>query len=133
MESLTLPKILIVDDEPELVEVLTLALKQDYKITSFQSAHDICRKVEFVKPDLILMDVILHAYNGIAASKELKINKATWDIPVLLMTARSNTKGFIEDARAEDLIKKPFNLADLRNRIASMCKISQEKKYSTIH
>jgi len=112
------PKILIVDDVPENVEVLGEILADGYDI---QCAFSGIEALELAadEPDLILLDVMMPGMDGFEVCARLKADAATADIPVIFVTARSSpedeTAAF--EAGAMDFITKPVNRATVRARI----------------
>lgn len=112
--------VLIVDDMPLNIQVLANTLKDECKIlvaTSGNEALDIANGV--LKPDLILLDVMMPNIDGYEVCRQLKGDAQTKDIPIIFVTA----KGEVEDEEqgltlgAVDYISKPFNLAIVRARV----------------
>lgn len=117
---MTKKKILVVDDEREIVNSLCLALEmKDYDtITAFDghAALEIARKE---KPDLIILDIMMPKLNGYQVCRELKKDAATKSIPILMVTAKTQESDYFwgKETGADEYIKKPFNLLDLLDRI----------------
>ena len=116
-------KILIVDDEPEMVEMLQSRLGHNgYEVITAVTGEDCLVKAEEEKPDIILLDVLLPGISGFEVSKKLKANKTTKDIPVIMVTALIG-----EDAKVKGLergakyfISKPFDPEDLLSQIKTI-------------
>lgn len=113
------PKLLVVDDQPQHMELLVQTLSQDYQVymaTNGEQALALCRDDA---PDLILLDVQMPGLDGFAVCKALKATPATAAIPVILVTARSDagqeTHGL--SLGAVDFIVKPINPAVVRARV----------------
>jgi putative two-component system response regulator len=113
-------RVLIVDDTPINIKVLSDALKDDYKISVAQSgkkALELVRNPE--QPDIILLDVMMPEMDGYEVCRKLKSDTATKKIPVIFVTAMSEeqdeTLGF--DVGAVDYITKPFSIPLARQRI----------------
>ncbi len=123
-------KILVVDDEPDMVEMIKTALEggAHQVITAFngQEGLDKARKE---KPDAIVMDIMMPVKDGFVACKELKGDPAISHIPVLVLTAVSehfaNTryaKSMGLDLDAEDYIDKPVDPKLLLTRLNKLLK-----------
>lgn len=109
-------KILIIDDEPELVEAITVRLKASgYEIISAYDGQQGLDKAEKIKPDLILLDLIMPKKNGYEVCKNLKTNSSTRDIPILIFTAsgQHDLEKKCIAAGACAVIIKPFETAEL--------------------
>jgi len=103
--------ILIVDDEPTNLQVLGELLKSDYKTRVCRSgaqALDICSKA--VKPDLVLLDIMMPEMDGLAVCKALKSNPETEFIPIIFVSALSQTDDVVKGLKlgAVDYITKPI-------------------------
>jgi len=109
-------KILVVDDEPDMVAMLRMRLeKNGYIVIDADNEEGCLKKASEEKPDLILLDVLLPGMGGFGVCKRLKENAGTKDIPVIMVTAligESAKKTGIESGAAY-LISKPFDPADL--------------------
>ncbi len=112
--------VLLVDDEAGSLCVLrTTMLKQGYQTflaTSGERAIDIAQRV---KPDLILLDVVMQGIDGIETCRRLKAHPATARIPVIFMSSRTETDDVVAgfDAGAADYINKPLKLGEVCARV----------------
>lgn len=113
-------KILIVDDEPGIVRLLSMRLKaKGYEILEAFNGLE-CVKVALKKvPDLILLDIKMHKMDGISAFEEIIKLKATKAIPVLFMTAYPTTeiKDLVLKMGAKGCISKPFISEDFERTV----------------
>ncbi len=121
-------KILIVDDEPDLCDVLSTLLKQEGYQTLI--ANDGKMALEAAKksiPNLILMDVMMPRMNGFQALEKLKKEKLTMYIPVIMVTAKSDEKDIEEGIShfADKYITKPYDLKKLLNEVEKTLAISE--------
>src|SRR5688500_4739160 len=112
--------ILIVDDMPANLGVLTTHLEREgYVAVVAQGGEEGIERAAFVQPDLILLDVMMPGMDGFEACRRLKADEQTRDIPVIFMTALSDTgdklAGFA--AGAVDYVTKPLNGAEVLARI----------------
>lgn len=80
-------KILIVDDEPNVIQILTEKLgSEGFVVDSARDGHEALSKVEIDKPDLILLDIVMPKLDGISVLKKVKENSQTQNIPVIILT-----------------------------------------------
>lgn len=115
------PHILIVDDDTRIRELLTRYLSQNgYRVTAAESAADARRKMEGLAFDLLVLDVMMPGENGISLARALRAGDS--DVPILMLTARSETEQRIEglDAGADDYLGKPFDPRELLLRIGNI-------------
>lgn len=113
------PKLLVVDDQPDNIQLLVQAFAGDYQVfmaTSGQQALAVCQSDP---PDLVLLDVLMPGMDGFAVCSHLKAQAATAHIPIILVTARPDagqeTHGL--GLGAVDFISKPVNPAVVRARV----------------
>ncbi|MBU0506786.1 MAG: response regulator [bacterium] len=117
---MTKRKVLIVDDELDLSEVTSFRLEvQGYEVRQAYNGHEGVEMAKTYQPDLILMDVLMPVMDGYEASKMLKRDEATRNIPVIAFTAANETMiGRKTIQRADDVVLKPFNIEDLLSKIS---------------
>jgi len=133
--------ILIVDDAPKNIQVLGTVLKEKgYQIKAATDGKQALAAVEKSLPDLILLDIMMPEMDGFATIKALKENPATRDIPVIFLTAKTETDDVVRgfELGAVDYVTKPFNSAellarvkthiDLKNANEQISNISRERK-----
>jgi DNA-binding response OmpR family regulator len=104
-------KILVVEDEPELVRALEVRLKsQDFEIVSALDGEEGLRKAREEKPDLIILDVMLPKIDGFRVSRFLKFDEEYKHIPIIMLTAKveEEDKALGEETGADEYITKPF-------------------------
>jgi len=123
--------ILVVDDTPTNVSILFNALKEsDFRVLISTNGKDAIKKVEYVYPDLILLDVMMPQMDGFEACRILKSQKKTQDIPIIFMTALTDTldkvKGF--ELGAADYITKPFQYEEVLVRINTHLTLKQQRE-----
>ena len=127
--------ILIVDDESDLVELLKYNLaKEGYNIEFAFNGFDGIKIAEVVKPDLIILDLMLPDINGYEVCKRIKQNKYLSLIPVMFLSAKQEevdkVLGF--EAGAEDYMIKPFSINELLARIRAIFKRTLPQKVNTL-
>ena len=112
-------KILIVDDEPDLVKALQIRLKRaGYRVLSAYNADE-CLKLARKKPDLILLDIMMPTLSGIEVCQLLKEDPKLKNIPIIFLTAKDTKEDRIKglSVGADEYIAKPFYSEDLLNKI----------------
>ncbi|MBR8536992.1 response regulator [Carboxylicivirga sediminis] len=114
--------ILLVDDNLEILELLSDKLKSDYKIltaTDGQEGIDFAREYS---PNLIISDIMMPGISGTELCNTLKADEQTSHIPIILLTAKGTSNDEIEglNAGADDYISKPFKIAVLQARIKTI-------------
>jgi two-component system, sensor histidine kinase and response regulator len=115
-----IPTILIVDDNPNNIKVLAIILKQfNYKIVIAADGFGAVEMVDRVRPDLILLDIMMPGMDGYEACKIIKSKKENVNIPVLFLSALDEKESIVEgfEAGGVDYITKPFNKEELFSRI----------------
>jgi len=109
-------KILIVDDEQDIVESLKFVLESyDYTCYCAYNGEDGLKLARDIIPDLIILDVMMPRINGYKISRLLKFDKKYKDIPILMVTARAQEEDKLigEETGADEYITKPFDLDDV--------------------
>ena len=112
--------IYIVEDDENIREIETIALKNsNYMVCAFEKATTFYKKLEDIMPDLVLLDVMLPDESGYDIVRKLRKNPATKKLPVIMVTAKTAEMDMIKglDEGADDYIKKPFSIAELRARV----------------
>lgn len=115
-------KILIVDDEPDIVEFISYSLKsKGYHIATAQDGVEAIRKAKDFRPDLILLDVMMPNKDGIQTIKELRQIPDFEQTAIIFLTALSDEKSEIEGLKtgADDYIAKPIKPELLATRISA--------------
>ena len=115
-------KVLLVDDVPENLSVLTAALEpQGYEIFAAPNGTVALQIAAKAKPDLILLDILMPGLDGLETCRRLKQSEATRDIPVIFITARSETESVVDGFRAGgvDYVVKPFQADEVLTRVTT--------------
>lgn len=113
-------KILIVDDEQDIVESLKFMLEvSGYTCYSAYNGEDGLRMAKELIPDLIILDVMMPKINGYKISRLLKYDKKYKDIPIIMVTARSQEEDKLigEETGVDEYITKPFDLDYVVQRV----------------
>jgi DNA-binding NtrC family response regulator len=121
-------KILLVDDVPANLSVLTAALEPSgYEILAASDGAAALKIAARAQPGLILLDIMMPEMGGLEACRRLKQNEATRDIPVIFITARDETKSLVAGFQAGgvDYVVKPFQAEEVLSRVATHLQISR--------
>lgn len=113
-------KILLIDDEEDLVEELGLCLEgTGYEVVISHDGQEGLEKVRREKPDLILLDVFMPEVNGFQVCHDLKKDPATQSIPIIILTAmaQEKDKSWGKECGADEYITKPCEMGELLSKI----------------
>jgi len=117
------PKILVVDDEPDAVELVDFNLKAaGFDVTAAEDGQEALKKARATLPDLIVLDLMLPEVDGLEVCKILRRDPATAAIPILMLTAKAaeidRVLGF--ELGADDYVTKPFSPRELVLRVRNL-------------
>lgn len=117
-------KILVVDDEKDIVDILKYNLLQqkEFEVLTAYNGRDAIKIAQEEKPDLILLDIMMPELNGFDVCKKLKSSPVTADIPVIFLTAKENEIDEIIglELGADDYIQKPLSPRKIIARVKSV-------------
>jgi len=106
-------KVLVIDDNPGILFVMQQALElQDYDVQTAETFAGV-EAIGEIAPDLIYLDISLVGQDGRKVTQELKGDRRTKDIPVIILTAYPNADELTKEAGANDYLPKPFELEHL--------------------
>src|SRR5262245_21749113 len=117
--TMTRPRILIVEDERALTDVLSYNLQREgYDIVVTHDGQEGLRKAQTLLPDLVILDLMLPVLNGLEVCRELRASERTRQIQVLMLTARAEETDQIVgfSLGADDYVTKPFSVKVLMQR-----------------
>jgi signal transduction histidine kinase len=117
-----LPAVVVAEDNLELSAFIADLLSTFCRVHLASDGADALRLVRSVRPDLVLTDVMMPRVDGIRLTKEIKSDKATSGIPVVLLTAMTNRESLLKgwEAGADDYLFKPFHPKELEVRVRSL-------------
>ncbi len=121
------PSILVVEDEPPLVEVLRYNLeKEGYQVNVAEDGAQALHKVHEAPPDLVILDWMLPELSGIEVCRQLREDPDSRDIPVIMLTARGEEADRVKGlaSGADDYVVKPFSPAELLARVRAVLRRS---------
>src|SRR5215472_15274354 len=124
-------KILVVDDDPELVELVSFNLTQaGYAIGTAENGVEAIKKARSLTPDLIILDIMMPELDGFAVCEILRRDSATASIPIIMLTALSSELGRMAGlgSGASDFLTKPFSPRLLVERIEELLKKTQNSQ-----
>jgi len=116
-------RILIVDDEPGIRQMLSFTLSGDgYTCVEAADIEEAQKAVDARRPDLVLLDWMLPGISGLDFARRLKRNPRTSDVPVIMLTAKAEEPDKIRglDSGADDYITKPFSTRELLARVRAL-------------
>ena len=115
-------RILVVDDEQDLLEILKFNLETEgYEVVTATSAED-ALQLDIASFDLLLLDVMMGGMSGFAMARQLKDNPATSQVPIIFLTARDTENDTVTgfNLGADDYISKPFSLREVMVRVRAV-------------
>jgi two-component system phosphate regulon response regulator PhoB len=118
-----MPTVLVVEDEPAILELIRVnLLDAGYEVQGAADAEDAKRLMMQALPDLLLLDWMLPGQSGLALAKELRAAKRTRELPIIMVTAKSDEADKVTglEAWVDDYVTKPFSPRELKARIKSV-------------
>ncbi|MRG77851.1 MAG: response regulator [Methanosarcinaceae archaeon] len=116
--------IMIVDDEPDTVDLVKLVLETEgYEILVAYSGSEALEKIKTEKPDMVLLDIMMPGMDGWAVRTKLLEDKETKDIPIVMLTARAQPIDKmigLHVVGVADYITKPFGRRELVDRVRAV-------------
>ena len=137
---MTKPKVLIIEDERALQEVLTYNLEREgFEVSSASDGQDGVRRARSFEPDVILLYLMLPVIDGLEVCRQLRADAKTQGIRILMLTARSEEVDEIVgfNMGADDYVTKPFKVKPLIHRIKALLRRAnsdqQSRDFVSIH
>src|SRR5205085_1406754 len=124
------PLILVADDEPVNLALIKRRLEwEHYEIHTAEDGGQAVEAARRVRPDLIILDVMMPVLDGLQACRLLKEDPATRDIPVIFLSAIDDTDAIVGglSSGADDYISKPFRVEELIARVAVAIRLKRER------
>jgi len=115
---MTMKKILVVDDDADILVLMQLTLKMhDFQVEVISTWQQINETITNFNPDLIILDVSLNGADGRDICRTIKESPLTAHIPVILFSANAELGKNFKESRAQAFIAKPYELSDLLKTI----------------
>src|SRR4051795_708099 len=127
-------RVLVVDDEPNIVDVISMALRyQGFKVESASNGREALAAVADFKPHLMLLDIMLPDMEGFDVARRLGGARA--ELPIIFLTARDATEDKIRGLTSggDDYVTKPFSLEELIARIRTVLRRSGAASAESAH
>ncbi len=120
-------KILIVDDDSDILEALKLMLQMEgYQVDMTTKGEEVFKKIEKFNPNLMILDVLLSGKDGREIAKELRNREKTKHLPIIMFSAHPSASRTVKECGADDFLTKPFEIEDLLDKVK---KYIYKKKY----
>lgn len=116
-------KILVVEDEADIAELIRFNLElAKYKVTTAGSGEEALEKVDILKPDLILLDLMLPGLSGLEVCRRLKQDSKPQDFRIIMVTAKGEESDIVQglELGADDYVTKPFSPQVLLARVQAV-------------
>lgn len=110
---------LIVDDDPAIVDAISLILEDEGYEVATASGGNIVSIAELNRPDIVLLDIRLSGQDGRDVCRALKMAPTTARVPVLMISANQHGASYAQQAGADDYLAKPFELDDILAKVAT--------------
>ncbi|HEY6542541.1 MAG TPA: response regulator [Ktedonobacteraceae bacterium] len=113
-------KILVVDDKPDILDVLQQILEMEgYDVVTASDGAKVLPLMHTEQPDLLLLDIWLPGCDGREICRQIKQQEFLWHIPVLLMSAHRDVQQMVAQTSADGYLQKPFQISTLLTTIAN--------------
>jgi DNA-binding response OmpR family regulator len=125
---MTLPYILAVDDDPDVLGTLARTLtREGFEVGRASSGLEALRMLEVRHPDLIILDIMMPGLDGLEVCRRIRANNQYNDLTILFLSARGHTDDVVGglDAGGDDYVSKPFELAELTARVRALIRRGQ--------
>lgn len=117
--------VMVVDDEPDLLELVAYNIRQDgHEVVTASDGLSALQLVKSRQPDVVVLDVMMPGLSGLEVARRLRSQTETASIPIVMLTARTEEKHELEglDAGADDYIAKPFSMQVLIARVKAVAR-----------
>ena len=115
--------ILVVDDEPDILELVEYNLqKEGYEVHTAENGHAALKKAAKVRPDLVLLDVMMPGLDGPACLEQLRQDPRTRELPVIFLTAKGDAAELLrlQELSGRPSLRKPFDPTTLADELRAI-------------
>lgn len=124
-------KVLVIDDEESIVDLIKLGLKYEgFQVEAAFDGPEGLAAAQRIDPDLIILDSILPGVDGLEVLRQLRLNPTTRDVPVLMLTAKGKVQDKVTglETGADDYLAKPFSFEEFVARIRAILRRQQRSR-----
>ncbi len=124
-------KVLVIDDEESIVDLIKLGLKYEgFQVEAAFDGPEGLAAAQRIDPDLIILDSILPGVDGLEVLRQLRLNPVTRDVPVLMLTAKGKVQDKVTglETGADDYLAKPFSFEEFVARIRAILRRQQRSR-----
>ncbi|HLI08480.1 MAG TPA: response regulator transcription factor [Ktedonobacteraceae bacterium] len=121
-------KVLVVDDEENIQELIRLGLRYEgFQVESASDGQEGISAAQRLNPDLVILDLMLPGMDGLEVCRRLRANPTTQDVPILMLTAKDEVRDRVVglDTGADDYLTKPFEFDELVARVRAILRRQQ--------
>ena len=119
MVDMRRPTILVVDDDPVIVDLISSLLEDDYAVLAVYDGRDALRLLRKQRPDLLLLDLMMPGVDGFTVARQVR-EKYQDRLPVLIISAHPNLHSQTQDLGINGFMTKPFEPEELVTRVAQL-------------
>jgi two-component system response regulator MprA len=130
-ESQSLLKVLVIDDEENIIELIKLGLKYEgFQVESASDGPGGLVSAQRINPNVIILDLMLPGMDGLEVCQQLRMNPITRDIPILMLTAKDEVQDRVTglETGADDYLAKPFSFEEFVARIRAILRRQKRSK-----
>lgn len=125
-------RILAVDDDVEMCELVSIALRRHgYEVSTATSVLEGLKEMQKFQPDAVIVDKMMPEMDGYEMVRRIRLDPQFGDVPILVLTAEDNLEGKVDafEIGADDYLNKPFASEELNARLAALLRRSQRNGY----
>lgn len=122
-KTVTTPRVLVVEDEPHIRELVCLHLGHEgYECSGVGDGQEALKRTEAERWDLLVLDLMIPGLDGLSLTRAIRNGRANHDVPILMLTARrdENDKVLGLESGADDYLTKPFGVRELVARVRAL-------------
>jgi DNA-binding response OmpR family regulator len=119
-------KILVIDDDPSIVEVIKLILEDEqFEVATIPNDQSIKEFLSTIKPDLVLLDVWIGGQDGREIVQFIRSEPHLIGVPIIMVSAKNDLRTVAESVHADDYLAKPFDIKELCSKINALLQHSR--------